>query len=694
VLTVATDKTDGFLRYLTSAESFKIKPQVLGLNEKLREDGQEFVYSGKYKLNLLKDALKEYENDQTKIVLYTDSYDVLFLGPIQEIVNEFKRSRAKVLFSADYNCHPEEQLAVQYPTLNGDGAPYLNSAVFIGYATNIYKILNHRPIEEGENSQLFFTKAYLDEDLRNENIIKLDHYSNVFQTLNGGLEHVRLELDESNEYQLLNDKFNTSPLILIGNGPAKLALNQYGNYLSSTFKQDECRIGNDQPIPMKLAASYQIYVALYIEKPTPFLEEFFEKILAINYPKERIDLFIHNNAEFHSNDAEKFYTEATSQGYSSVYFLNAKHGTTEEDARKSALNYFKESKCEFMFSVDSDAHIDNPDTLQQLVMLNKTIIAPIILRFNSNWANFWGAIDANGYYDRSADYIQIVDGDFRGVWNVPFINTVYLMKRSLIPKVSYKREGVDIDMAFCQNLREQNVFMYATNFHYYGHFINTETYDIQKTHPDVYEYFSNKYDWAKKYIHSDYWLNLEENYENAQPCQDVFWFPLFTEKFADSLVDIMEAYGKWSDGSNEDNRLAGGYEAVPTRDIHMNQVGLEETWLKLLEEYVRPLQLKVFPGYFDNPPRSIMNFVVRYRPDEQPNLKPHNDASTYTINIALNHANIDYQGGGCRFIRYNCAVTDTRKGWLLMFPGRFTHYHEGLTVTNGTRYIMVSFVDP
>ena len=52
------------------------------------------------------------------------------------------------------------------------------------------------------------------------------------------------------------------------------------------------------------------------------------------------------------------------------------------------------------------------------------------------------------------------------------------------------------------------------------------------------------------------------------------------------------------------------------------------------------------------------------------------------------------QGGGCRFVRYNCSVTQTRLGWTFMHPGRLTHYHEGLTVTGGTRYIMVSFIDP
>ena len=40
---------------------------------------------------------------------------------------------------------------------------------------------------------------------------------------------------------------------------------------------------------------------------------------------------------------------------------------------------------------------------------------------------------------------------------------------------------------------------------------------------------------------------------------------------------------------------------------------------------------------------SPLNFVVRYKPDEQPLLAPHHDASTFTINIALNSKDTDYQ---------------------------------------------------
>ena len=43
------------------------------------------------------------------------------------------------------------------------------------------------------------------------------------------------------------------------------------------------------------------------------------------------------------------------------------------------------------------------------------------------------------------------------------------------------------------------------------------------------------------------------------------------------------------------------------------------------------------------PPHALMNFVVRYKADEQPSLRPHHDSSTYTINIALNTPNVDYE---------------------------------------------------
>lgn len=71
-------------------------------------------------------------------------------------------------------------------------------------------------------------------------------------------------------------------------------------------------------------------------------------------------------------------------------------------------------------------------------------------------------------------------------------------------------------------------------------------------------------------------------------------------------------------------------------------------------------------------------------------LKQYDRARAHCINDQW----LSVQGGGCRFLRYNCSVTAPRKGWALMHPGRLTHYHEGLPTLEGVRYISVSFVDP
>ena len=49
---------------------------------------------------------------------------------------------------------------------------------------------------------------------------------------------------------------------------------------------------------------------------------------------------------------------------------------------------------------------------------------------------------------------------------------------------------------------------------------------------------------------------------------------------------------------SKDERLGGGYENVPTVDIHTNQIGWEPQWLEILKSYVGPYSAKAFEGYY------------------------------------------------------------------------------------------------
>lgn len=231
---------------------------------------------------------------------------------------------------------------------------------------------------------------------------------------------------------------------------------------------------------------------------------------------------------------------------------------------------------------------------------------------------------------------------------------------------------------------------------------------------EFYQMTKNRVDWQEEFIHEDFWKYLSGELKPEEPCPDVYRFRVVTDRFCDDLVNIVENYGQWSTGTNEDTRLQGGYENMPTRVIHMNQVGLHDEWLYFMSNYVQLLQKKVFQYYESDvcrdfskklnqtyimctlfqPPKAVMQFVVRYRPDEQLNLRSYNDALTYMFSIALNSYGTDFQGGGVQFLRYNCSITDTKKGYLIMHPGQLTHYYEGLNTTNGTRYVAVTYVDP
>ncbi|XP_013189452.1 procollagen-lysine,2-oxoglutarate 5-dioxygenase isoform X2 [Amyelois transitella] len=700
VLTVATDETHGLQRYLRSAEIYGIKVEVLGRGH-LWSGGDMNYAGGGQKINFLKDKLNELMTSEhkDKIILFTDSYDVMFLASLDKILKKFKTfSDTRVLFSAEQFCWPDSKLAAKYPTTEVAN-PFLNSGGFIGYLPELAEIVNSKTIKDNEDDQLFYTLVYLDKRMRDELKISLDHNSVIFQNLNGALSDVELKTNTTEDWPYIeNVVTKQQPLIVHGNGPAKLTLNNLGNYLAQSWSKEKgCAICKEKKVELQEDSLPTIMMAVFIEQPTPFLEEFLLSLLETDYPKEKIHLLLRNNVEYHENEVEKFF-----QGHAKE-FLTAKRIKpsdliTESEARNIAKDRCMNNLCDYLFSIDSLSRVE-PGTLRYLLSSGYDVVAPLLARPGQAWSNFWGAISSAGFYARSHDYMEIVYGEIKGIWNVPFITNCYLVKISVFKtnsskSVTYSKENVDADMAFCASLRELGIFMHVSNEISFGYLVNPENFDITRTHPDVYQVIDNKIEWEKRYLNENYSKNFETGREHLMPCPDVYWFPMMSPRFCQEWIDVMENYGKWSDGSNHDERLEGGYEAVPTRDIHMKQVGLERQWLYILKTYVRPLQEMVFTGYYHNPPVSLMNFVVRYRPDEQPSLRPHHDSSTYTINLALNTPNVDYEGGGCHFIRYNCSVRDTKRGWLLMHPGRLTHYHEGLRVTGGTRYIMISFVNP
>uniref|UniRef100_A0A671PKB5 Procollagen-lysine,2-oxoglutarate 5-dioxygenase 3-like n=1 Tax=Sinocyclocheilus anshuiensis TaxID=1608454 RepID=A0A671PKB5_9TELE len=537
VITAATEVNDGYLRFMRTIRQFNYTVQVLGLGEEWKGGDVARTVGGGQKVRWLKKELEKHKDKQNMVIMFVDSYDVILASGPEELLKKFSRFSHRVVFSAEGFCWPDQRLASKYPVVH-HGKRYLNSG---GVRVCGRDFLSH-----------FSFVTYLN------NLI--------------------------------------------------LQLNYLGNYVPSAWTYEHgCGICDDDLLDLNGVSDEEmplVHVAVFIEQPTPFLEEFLERLATLIYPHTRLRLFIHNNVVYHEQHVEQFWTRHRSL-FPGARIIGPEENLRQDQARTMAVEACKKDvSCDYFFSIDSDVALTNPDVLRILIEENKAVIAPMLSRHGKLWSNFWGALSPEGFYSRSEDYIDIVQSKRVGLWNVPYITQVYLIRgetlRSRLAPVSlYQQEGMDPDMIFCKSVREQGVFMFVSNRDEFGRLISSTNYNISRLHPDMWQIFDNPVDWREKYIHEDYSKIFEDD-ENfvEQPCPDVYWFPAFSERMCDELVETMEDFGGWSGGKNKDERLSGGYENVPTVDIHMNQIQYEKEWLKFLKDYIVPVTEKLYPGYY------------------------------------------------------------------------------------------------
>uniref|UniRef100_A0A8C5BXP0 procollagen-lysine 5-dioxygenase n=1 Tax=Gadus morhua TaxID=8049 RepID=A0A8C5BXP0_GADMO len=686
VVTVATGETDGFQRFMQSANYFNYT--VLGLGSDWRGGDVGTSIGGGQKVRLLKEAL-EVLDLKDMVVLVVDSYDLIFSGGPEELLSKFQQTNHRVVFAAEGLVWPDKRLAEKYPSVRS-GKRFLNSGGIMGYGTSIKEMVGQWNLHDNDDDQLFYTKIYLDFQQREGLNMTLDHKCQIFQNLNGAIDEVMLNFG-TDRVRVRNAVYDSLPVVVHGNRKSKVSV-----------------MPCPPPPPILSTAGTTPSIGLgrstvvYVPRSTQFYSRSSRGLMvALDVRWFHVVFMLCGQEVLHEKHIEKFWTEQRHH-FKSFKVVGPEENLSQGDARNMGMDLCrKDSSCGYYFSIDSDVMLTNRQTLKILIEQNRKVIAPLVTRHGKLWSNFWGSLSLDGYYARSEDYIDIVQGKRIGVWNVPFLAHVYLvqgaaLRDELKEKNLFVLEKLDPDMALCRHTREMGVFMFITNRQEFGRLISTANYNTSHYNNDLWQIFLNPVDWKEKYIHKNY-TSVGQAFRNVfcvlQPCPDVFWFPVLSQTACDEIVEEMENYGSWSGGRHEDKRITGGYETVPTDDIHMKQIGFDKEWLHFIREYISPVTLKVFSGYYTKG-FAVMNFVVKYTPGRQSYLRPHHDSSTFTINIALNNKHLDFEGGGCRFHRYNCSIESPRKGWSFMHPGRLTHLHEGLPTTNGTRYIAISFIDP
>ena len=337
VLTVATERNAGFLRFERSCLVAGLTCTPLGMGQEWQGGDMNFPGGG-WKVNLLKEAMEEIKDEKDTMVMFTDSYDVVISAGKEAILAQYDKMGADILFGAENFCWPDQSLREDYPEAKEKGMRFLNSGGFIGPASLLAKMLEAGgKIENKEDDQLFYTKIFLNSELREAFKMKLDSKAELFQNLNGEAENIELKFEGEQPY-VHNLVYNSRPLVIHGNGPSKLLLATLGNYLADSWAPAtgclECWDNNLEFA--KLVEVPRVLMAIFIEKPTPFMDEFWEKVEGLVYEKESIDLFIHNAVEFHEEEVEQFAEEGKGK-YHSIQVVGHKVPQKEWAVRNQAV---------------------------------------------------------------------------------------------------------------------------------------------------------------------------------------------------------------------------------------------------------------------------------------------------------------------------------------------------------------------
>ncbi len=615
--------------------------------------------------------------DDGDIVIFVDSQHTVFASDTVNILNSFKQFKSDIVL----------------PLVRGQQQSL--QPLFIGSVSALkHVLLSYDLMNSNEYTQFYTKVSKQNMEVAHSFSFSIDLTEKMFHRIEGALNDIEVRFDLNTSY-LHNTQTGITPHIIQGNDAIYHQFNNITNYLFNKWTPTQgCPQCHEKIVDIEGMAEdlypNVLIVAFFID-PTPFLNEFLENLFNLEYPKLSIDLLLHVPSGLKSDILNDFIVRCINE-YKSIKVISSQPKDDHTTVFSQALHECDRLACRYMFALDSVVHIENPITLVHLIETNHSVISPMFTMPKTDMTNFFVSPDQYAM----VDYMEIVKYKRVGQWIIPEVKYPILIQGHVIPRLLNKSSGLypKSMSKMCQALEKEKIHIILDNQHAFGHIGNKMPMRGKPAckHRDLFAITRNQYMWEKKYLHPDFWKAVSSDTKVEEPCPGVFWFPLVSEQFCKDIIEEVNCLDIWSSGSKNDKRVKGGYEAYPTRDVHIDQMGFQNQWLKVIKTYVSRMAYKVFDQYSTKGPSN--SFVARYKPGEQDSLAPHHDGSTYSINIALNRPGIDFTGGGTRFLRTNCSIVDGRLGWAIMHPGRLLHKHEGLKTTSGIRYIMVAFIDP
>lgn len=479
-VTVGTDPVDGYQRYVESTGVYGIPYVCLGFGKPWCGNDMAKGAGGGHKVVLLKQYLEKFDDNDDRLLIFTDCYDVVFCVSPDKIIDKFNEMKSRdkfdILISSEAHIWPDKSLEPQFPDV---GTPYkfLNSGGFMGSIKDIKKMIQPH-IESYDDDQYYYQIQYLKSVKKEtELVIKLDAKAEIFQTLSSHFYYIDIDFGRSS---IKNSLTNSEPLVIHGNGgpKSKMFFDKLCNYLNLRYRHVYGYKDYHSKLDMLTNIEENNYPTIYaniiVDK-----KEYLNNITNLfqqNYPKNKVVYHVLNitdeNLETEINDLQKQHNVF-------IYLTNStKDSSTLRTYYISLLsnlgNFY-----DYFFMGHIRHVIQEMNWFKKAITSKLDVVAPM-LKGNSNksLSNFWGEIDSNsGFYARSWDYMNLINNHYKGYWNVPYISGSLLINKNkrdyIIKAISNEHikshEEQNFDMFFCRCLQLRGIFMFITNYENYGY---------------------------------------------------------------------------------------------------------------------------------------------------------------------------------------------------------------------------------
>jgi hypothetical protein len=302
----------------------------------------------------------------------------------------------------------------------------------------------------------------LDKNSQQSHFVRLDYQQSIFQTLNQAIDDV--EQDE--EGRFVNKITKEKPCMVHANGPSwvKKYLKEKSFYM---FGEYDGNLGSINLITKShLPTNKIIYLANFLQHPVSDINQVFDHIRYLDYPKENIILHLIYYKEDQLYKIQKFINKYGKEYKEVQVTMNA----NVTDSHKMVI-LSAQDKCDFLVMMDCNYIFRNIRSLQLLIEKDLDLISPMVFEENGDWVNF--SVDPNWVRE------GIVNYSTKTVFVVDYITGILVLKNSILDKaIKYMEpsddkvyDDYDWDIMFCAEASKDETLLHVCNINFYGSII-------------------------------------------------------------------------------------------------------------------------------------------------------------------------------------------------------------------------------